>query len=224
MIYFFADNHFAMEPGKHLLGKFSPELRERIRFYQDDWTMLESGEWADSCELLILNMIAGTCNQPMPGPGAEKAVRRYCEKGGPILLLHGSSAAFWGWSWWRELPGLRWVRPNDPDQQIASTHPKAPCTIRVTKTRHPLAAKLRPFDLPEDEIYTALEETAPFMTLMDTVVNGETWPQCCETITPWHGRIVSFIPGHKPVCTENPDLVYNVETMVGYLLDGKAQS
>ena len=76
MIYFFADNHYAMEPGKHLLGKLSPELQKQIRFYQNDWTMLESGEWVDSCELLILNMIAGTCNQPLPGAGAEKAVRR----------------------------------------------------------------------------------------------------------------------------------------------------
>ena len=224
MLYFFADDHYETHAGRVIFEQLPAELRARAVFTENEWTPLESGRWADDCELLILHFIAGTCGQPMPGGGSEAALRHYLMSGGGVLLLHGSSAAFWGWSWWRELPGLRWVRPNDPDQQVASTHPKAPCTIRVTKTRHPLAAKLRPFDLPEDEIYTALEETAPFMTLMDTLVNGETWPQCCETITPWNGRIVSFIPGHKPVCTENPDLVYNVETMVGYLLDGKAQS
>lgn len=218
MIYFFADNHYQTEPGRHLLGKFSPELREKIRFYQDDWTMLESGEWTDGCELLILHMIAGTCGQPMPGPGAEKAVRRYCEKGLPILLLHGSSAAFWDWQWWREIVGLRWTRPNDPDHQEASTHPHASCSVKVTKSRHPLVKVLRNFDLPEDEIYTALEETAPIMTLMTAAVNGETWGQCCETISPWNGKIVSFIPGHRPECTGNPDLVYNVETLIRYLL------
>ena len=217
MIYFFADNHYNTEPGKHLLGKLDPGLRKMIRFYQDDWDMLESGKWVDDCELLILNMIAGTCNQPMPGPGAEQAVRRYCEKGGEILLLHGSSAAFWGWKWWREIVGLRWTRPNDPDGQVPSTHPHAPCEVVTTKSRHPLAAQLRSFSLPEDEIYTALEETAPIMTLMTAKVNGETWPQCCETISPWKGRIVSFIPGHLPVCTENPDLVYNVELLIRYL-------
>ena len=218
MIYFFSDSHYTQEPGKHIYGKLPADLRERIRFFQDDWALLESGEWEKDCELLILNMIAGTCGQPKPGPGAEQAVRRYCERGGNILLLHGSSAAFWEWKWWREIVGLRWTRPNDPDGQIASTHPHAPCTVKVTKTRHPLAAKLREIELPNDEIYTALEETAPIMTLMATTVNGETWPQCCETVSPWRGLIVSFIPGHLPVCTENPDLVYDVEVLIRYLL------
>ena len=70
----------------------------------------------------------------------------------------------------------------------------------------------------EDEIYTALEETCPIMTLMTIVVNGETWPQCCEAISPWNGKIVSLIPGHKPESTENPGLISNLEVLIDYLL------
>jgi hypothetical protein len=56
------------------------------------------------------------------------------------------------------------------------------------------------------------------MTLMSTVVNGETWPQCCEAISPWNGKIVSLIPGHKPESTENPGLISNLEVLIDYLL------
>ena len=38
----------------------------------------------------------------------------------PLLLLHGSSAAFWHWDWWRRIVGYRWVRGNDPDGIPAS--------------------------------------------------------------------------------------------------------
>ena len=183
----------------------------------DDWALLESGEWEKDCELLILNMIGDTCDQPHPGQGAEAAVKRYCERGGNILLLHGSSAAFWKWDWWREIVGLRWTRGNDPDGQVVSTHPMGACTVKVQKSRHPLAKQLKEFSLPEDEIYTALEETCPIMTLMTTVVNGETWPQCCEAISPWNGKIISLIPGHKPECTQNPGLIYNLDVLIHYL-------
>ena len=217
MIYFFSDNHYGVEPGKHQFECLPESLCKEITFFMDDWALLESGEWEKDCEPLILNMIGDTCNQPHPGQGAEAAVKRYCERGGNILLLHGSSAAFWKWDWWREIVGLRWTRGNDPDGQVASTHPIGTCTVKVQKSRHPLAKQLKEFSLPEDEIYTALEETCPIMTLMTTVVNGETWPQCCEAISPWNGKIVSLIPGHKPECTQNPGLIYNLEVLIHYL-------
>ncbi|MBQ7404472.1 MAG: ThuA domain-containing protein [Lentisphaeria bacterium] len=219
MIYFFSDNHYGADPGRHQFECLPEDLRKKTVFTLDDWSVLESGTWEKDCDLLILNMIGETCDQPHPGAGAEEAVKRYYQRGGNILLLHGSSAAFWKWDWWREIVGLRWTRGNDPDGQAVSTHPIAPCTIKVAKSRHPLVRQLREITLPEDEIYTALEETCPIMTLMSTVVNGETWPQCCEVITPCNGKIVSLIPGHKPECTRNPDLIYNLEVLIRYLLN-----
>lgn len=218
MIWFFADDHYDVSPGKHVFESLPDDLKKRISFHENDWAPLEAGEWEKNCDLLILNMIAGTCNQPMPGAGAEKAVRAYCERGGNILLLHGSSAAFWGWDWWRPIVGERWVRAGDPDGVEPSTHPHDVCTVRPAKTRHPLVGKLKEFSLPVDEIYIDLEQTSPVMILMTADVQGKTYPQACETISPWGGKILSFIPGHVPECTTNPGLVANVEAMIRYLL------
>ena len=218
MIEFFADEHFRQHPGKVLYEGLPDDLKPRTAFYENGWDVLESGLWEPDCELLILHMIAGTGNQPMPGAGAEAAVKRYCERGGNLLLLHGSSAAFWGWRWWREIVGFRWVRPGDPDNPDASCHPHHPCAVKRAKTRHALAAQLTDFELPEDEIYIHLEETAPTMTLMETTIPEGTFPQCAETVDAWGGKIVSFIPGHLPVCTENPILQRNVAVLIRYLL------
>ena len=219
MIYFFADNHFGQHCGRVLHEHLPEAWRRRIRFFEDDWGVLESGAWLADCELLALHLIGGTSGNPMPGEGAERAVRQWLGRGGDFLLLHGSSAAFWPWAWWRPLAGLRWVRPGDPDGVPASTHPHAPCRVVPSKSRHPLAARLRPIDLPEDEIYIELEQTAPVDILMTTAVAGATWPQACEATADSGSRLVSFIPGHKPVCTANPDLVANLAAMLEYLTE-----
>ena len=115
MIYFFADDHYNAHCGKNIFEHLPEQIRKKTVFAENDWTILESGKWLDDCELLILNLIGTTCNLPHPGQGAEQAVRSWCERGGNILLLHGSSAAFWQWDWWRKIVGFRWVRPGDPD-------------------------------------------------------------------------------------------------------------
>ena len=168
MIYFFADDHYDAHPGRVIFEHLPEELKSKTAFYENEWDVLEHGDWDRDCELMILNMIGATCGQPHPGAEAEKRVRRYLERGGSALLLHGSSAAFWMWDWWRPLVGERWVRPNDPDGTPASTHPKKPCFVKRSVTRHALARKLREMDLPEDEIYTNLENTCPCMRLMET--------------------------------------------------------
>ena len=221
-IYFFADDHYGRHPGKNIFERLPEDLQKRIVFVENDWTLLESGKWLDDCELLILNMIGTTCDLPHPGAGAEKAVRAWCEKGGNALLLHGSSAAFWQWDWWREIVGLRWVRPNDPDNVEKSTHPVKPYSLRINKTRHVLAEKLVPFELDTDEIYTNLEQVSPVMVLMDTFIEEGVFPQCCEAITPWGGKFVSFIPGHAPQIFENKLLISNINTIIEYLLAAKA--
>ena len=218
MIYFFSDDHFDAHPAKVLLECLPQKLQERIRFFEDDWAVLENGSWRDDCELLILNVIAGTCGQPKAGAGAEKAVRSYLESGRPMFLLHGSSAAFWHWDWWRPLAGMRWVRGGDPDGVVPSTHPHTVCSVKVNKSRHPLASKLVDFDLPYDEVYINLEQTAPVDILMSTTIAEGTFPQCCEAISPWGGRIVSLIPGHKPECVRVPGVAQNATAIINYLL------
>ena len=217
MIYFFSDNHFNTHAGKNIFQALSPDLQTRITFFEDDFSLLEEGSWEENCELLILHLIGNTCGLPHPGSGAEKAVRKYCQRGGNMLLLHGSSAAFWQWEWWRSITGLRWVRPNDPDGVEKSVHPQGACSLKVCKCRHKLASMLRPFELPEDEVYTELEQTSPALFLMTGTVAGETFPQCSESCTPWGGKVINFIPGHKEICVKNPDLTGNAEILIRYL-------
>ena len=219
MIYFFADDHYGAHPGKNIFEKLPGDLKKNITFVENDWTLLESGKWLDDCELLILNMIGATCNLPHPNENAEKAVRSYCEKGGNALLLHGSSAAFWQWDWWRRIVGLRWVRPNDPDNVVPSVHPVKPYSLRITKNSHPLSSKLVPFALEADEIYTELEQVSPVFVLMDTFIEEGVYPQCAETITPWNGKFVSFIPGHSVEAASNPALIQNITAIINYLIE-----
>ena len=186
--------------------------------------MLEDGSWEKKCTLLVLHLIGGTCSLPHPGAGAEKAVKNYCEQGGNMLLLHGSSAAFWQWQWWRSITGIRWVRPNDPDQVDRSTHPQGICSVKVCKCRHELSERLIPFELPEDEVYTSLEQTRPAMFLMEGWVNGENSPQCSESHTPWGGKVINFIPGHKEICVNTPELSANIEILLRYLLKDVPQT
>ena len=219
MIYFFADDHYGTHPGKNIFEQLPGDLKKNITFVENDWTLLESGKWLGDCELLILNMIGATCNLPHPNENAEKAVRSYCEKGGNALLLHGSSAAFWQWDWWRRIVGLRWVRPNDPDNVVPSVHPVKPYSLRITKNRHPLSSKLVPFSLEADEIYTELEQVSSVFVLMDTFIEEGVYPQCAETITPWNGKFVSFIPGHSVEAASNPALIRNVTAIINYLIE-----
>lgn len=224
MICFFADNHFNTHAGKNIFRSFPEDLKEQTIFSEDDFTLLEEGTWEENCELLVLHMIGGTCSLPFPAGKAEASVKRFCMKGGPLLLLHGSSAAFWPWEWWRKITGLRWVRPNDPDQVEKSVHPSGACSVKVCKCRHELAEKLIPFELPEDEVYTALEQTSPAMFLMEGTVNGQSFPQCTESYTPWGGKVINFIPGHKEICVKNPALLANVTTLVRYLTHRSRQA
>ena len=218
MIYFFADDHYGVHPGKNIFEHLAEDLKNRIIFIENDWSLLESGKWLEDCELLILNMIGTTCNLPHPDENAEKAVRRYCEKGGNILLLHGASAAFWQWDWWRRIVGLRWVRPNDPDNVSPSVHPVNSYSLKVVESSHILSSKLISFSLNTDEIYTELEQVSPTVVFMESVSEEGIYPQCFETVTPWNGKMLSFLPGHSVEATSNIALIENVTAAIKYLL------
>lgn len=216
MITFVADDHYGARPGAVLREALGG--RFELDFAENSLEPLTRARFADDCELLILHMIGDTCGQPLAGPETERRVRAYVEKGKPLLLLHGSSAAFWHWDWWRALAGLRWVRGDDPDGFAPSTHPVRPYRVEVAKCRHPLCRALEPFDLPEDEIYTRLEQTTPAWVLMETTTREGTFPQCWENATPWGGRVIGFLPGHRPEAVRHPALVENVARLIGDLL------
>jgi hypothetical protein len=216
MILFAADNHYGTHPGKVLHEQISDSYD--IRFFEDDWSCFEDQSLMASCDLLVLNMISGCCDIPAPGQQGIDNVRAYCEAGGSLLLLHGASAAFWQCDWWRPIVGHRWVRGNDPDGFEPSTHPRQPYTITPAKCRHSLCAQLQVVELPEDEIYTELEQTCPTMVLMTTEVNGKTYPQCYEATSPWGGRILGFLPGHDEAAVRTPALVANCRLLIDSLL------
>ena len=217
MIFFFADNHYNKFPGREIYRQLENDYK--FNFYEDDWSPMAAEDFADKCDLLVLNMIGDTCNIAHPSAAAEKQIRKYAEKGGNFLLLHGSSAAFWQWGWWREIVGFRWVRPNDPDSVPSSTHPKKPYKVEVSKCRHELCGKLRTIEFPEDEIYTELEQTCPATILMQTGIEEGTFPQAYECATPWGGRILGYLPGHEPEVTSSPEFIFNIRVLLDSLLD-----
>eukprot|EP00828_Plagiopyla_frontata_P024826 TRINITY_DN31716_c0_g1_i1.p2 TRINITY_DN31716_c0_g1~~TRINITY_DN31716_c0_g1_i1.p2 ORF type:complete len:104 (+),score=10.75 TRINITY_DN31716_c0_g1_i1:78-389(+) len=97
MILFVADDHFNSCPGKRIYEQIRDGYD--IRFYENDWSGFTDFDLSAECDLLVLNMIADTCGNELPGAEAEQPLKKYCENGGNILLLHGSSAAFWHWDW-----------------------------------------------------------------------------------------------------------------------------
>ena len=215
-ILFAADDHYDSHAGKHICGALSGDFE--IVFCENDWSAFTNLDLAETYDLVILHMIADTCGNPRPDAAVEEQIKAYCERGKDLLLLHGSSAAFWHWDWWRRIVGLRWVRGNDPDGVPPSTHPTRPYKVDVVASSHPLSSRLKPLDLPADELYINLQEVSPVTVLMETSTDEGLFPQCYECTTPWGGRIIGFIPGHCREVTTHPDLVFNVNTLIEYLL------
>lgn len=216
MILFAADNHY----GKHCGHVLYNRIREQydIDFHEDEWSCFETTDLASRYDLIILNLIGGSCDIPAPSEQGEANVKAYLEAGGNLLLLHGASAAFWSCDWWRPVVGHRWVRGDDPDGFEASTHPRRPYRLEVAKCRHPLCEQLTSIDLPEDEIYTDLEQTAPTTVLMTTTTDEGTFAQAYEALTPWGGRILAYIPGHEKEVVANEVMVRNCTVMIDDLL------
>ena len=134
------------------------------------------------------------------------------------FLLHGSSAAFWQCAWWRSIVGFRWVRKDDPDGFSPSSHPIRPYLVKVAKSRHPLCQQLQDVAQPSDEIYINLEQSCPTTTLMTTTIEEGTFPMAYETITPWGGKIVSYLPGHAPAAVRQLGNVTNCRSIIEYLI------
>ena len=217
MILYAADSHYDAHPGRNSYEEIASAYPDVV-FCEDDWGVFTRYDLAADCDLLILNMIAGSCGIPAPDEKAAASVEKYCRTGKPLLLLHGGSSAFWPYPWFREICGFRWVRPGDPDGVVASFHPVEPYSVKVNKVRHPLARKLVDMDLPKDEIYTRLEQTQMMWVLMSTTLADGTYPQCTESSTPWGNRVINFLPGHSPEVTRHPLYIRNLKRLIDDLL------
>ncbi len=220
MILFAADRHYDQHSGKCLYACLADDCD--IEFIEEDWRCFAQ-PFADRYALLILNFISGCDDVPGPGPECEAHVKAYLASGKPMLLMHSASAAFWQWDWWRALVGFRWVRDEDPDGFKPSNHPIRPYKVRVCKARHPLCRQLQNMFLPEDEIYINLEQTCPATVLMQTTTEEGSFPQCYECATPWGGKVIGFLPGHKPEVIRDPQIVGNVRVLINYLLASEEQ-
>lgn len=212
-ILFASDIHYDTHGGRALYEALGGD----IDFHEDEWSCFEE-PLVGRVDLLILSMISGACDIPPPSEAAEQNVRAYVESGGDLFLVHSGSAAFWQCDWWRALVGFRWVRGEDPDGFPHSLHPTQPYTVVVSKTRHPLAQKLQPVEIPADELYTQLEQTCPTVTLMETTVEAGTYPMCYESHTAWGGRIVGYLPGHAAEVVQFPGNVANCRAIIDYFL------
>ncbi|NQZ70611.1 MAG: ThuA domain-containing protein [Lentisphaeria bacterium] len=213
MILFAGDEHYGSHSAKNLYGEIGDDYE--MDFTENDWSVFEES-FVDKYDLLILNMISGANHIPAPIDACEAHVLEYAKSGKPMLLIHGGSAAFCQWDWWRRNVGLRWCRGEDDVE--SSQHPHHAMKVVVSKTRHPLCQKLSEMNLPEDEVYTAMEQVNPSFTLMETTIESGTWPQCIESQNEWGGRVIGFLPGHAPEATTHPDLVRNVKVLIDDLL------
>lgn len=210
-----ADDHYGQHCADHLRPAFADH---QVRFLENDLTPLGADDWVDGTDLLALHCIAGTCGNPMPGPDIEAQVRRWLKAGKPLLLLHGASAAFWHWDWWRPLVGHRWVRKNDPDGAPPSTHPVRPYRVTVQRGRHPLCERLVDLDLPADEIYIDLEQTCQTWQLMTTATDEGAYVQCHAHVTAHGGEVIGFLPGHAPAVTTDERVHRAIRTLAHHLL------
>ena len=213
MIKFCADNHY----GAHCGAILNKELQKHydIDFYEDNFSCLED---LTDCKLLILHMISGTSGNEVPGNEIAETVHNYLRKGGNILLLHGSSAAFWHWPWWRQIVGHRWVRKMDPDDIPQSTHPIKPYEVTLCHGSHPLQKKLSALSLPADEVYIDLYQESPTIDLMESIVNERRYVQCWINQTPWGGDFIGYLPGHDQAVLAKEDFISNMRTLIDYLV------
>lgn len=217
MILFLADNHFGKHPAQMIHGALTEHYGAKVAFFEDDFETFLDVE-PETVQLLILHVIGDTSGIAHAGPEVEEWMLRYFRPGKPVLLLHGSSAAFWKWSWWREMVGFRWVRGEDPDGLEASTHPVVPARIYRTKSTHPLVKRLDDFEMPEDELYINLAHAGPAWVLMEASFEGRSHPMLYEGQTTWGGQLVCWIPGHRETTLRHPVFVHNTVQILRYML------
>ena len=203
VVIFFADRHYGAAPGR-IQAKLLRLLCE-VHYIEEDYAALIAALAAHPEATLAVNAIAGTPGNPAPDAALEAPLKAHLAAGRPLWILHGGSAAFWPWAWWRQLMPLRWVRANDPDQVPASTHPVVPLHLTATPGAHESFLNLPAItDLPTDELYIKLAVQHPFETWLNITYEGVDYPQACSASSPWGGPIHCFLPGHSAEVLGHP--------------------
>ncbi|KAF0095899.1 MAG: hypothetical protein E1N59_675 [Puniceicoccaceae bacterium 5H] len=212
---FLSDHHYETFGGRILADKLGQ--RFDLTYWEDDYGPRLNEVDLNVFDLLVTCAIGDTPGAPHAPPEAEAPVRGWLAKGVPVMLIHGGSATFWQWDWWRELVALRWVRGNDPDGVAPSTHPIVPFQLERTKARHPLVDQLEPLALPQDELYIQLEETRPLQRLLETSYEGKSYPMAYVSVNQWGGPVLGYLPGHDPAVVALEQNMANVERMLAFL-------
>lgn len=218
-ILFLADNHYGTYCGRAvytaLQADYDGDLLEDD--YGDKLADLDYSAYG----MLVTWAIGDTPGAPHAPATAAAPLRAWLSQGVPMVLLHGGSASFWQWDWWRELVGYRWVRKSDADGFSPSVHPIVPYELLPVKGRHPLCPRLEAFAVPQDELYIELEETRPVQRLLEATHAGRSYAQAWATSNPWGGTVLGYLPGHDPaVAASGPNLA-NIRTLLDYALSLK---
>lgn len=201
-VIFFGDRHYDAWPCREQAAELRP-LCDLV-YIEEDYPALLRALAENPRAILAVNSIADTPGNPIPSPEVESHVKRHLEAGNDLWVLHGGSAAFWPWAWWRELMPLRWVRGNDPDRVAPSTHPIVPINLRPTDSALSAEFGLEPADLPPDELYIQLASQRPHETLLFATHEGVRFPQAYSGTTFWGGDLHGFLPGHSPAVLRHP--------------------
>ena len=202
-IILFADRHYDSYPGRAqaaLLKSFAT-----VHYIEEDYRQLSIALREHPRATLAFNSIASTPgNMEIPAE-IEAPLKAHLASAAPLWLIHGGSAAFWPWSWWRQLMPLRWVRDGDPDHAPVSSHPMASLQFVATPDALARFPGLPPLSkLPSDELYIRLVPQHPFTTWLTVTHEGVDHPQACSALSPWGGGIHSFLPGHSAEVLQHP--------------------
>ncbi len=216
----FADRHYDAFPGRTQAALLRPLCD--LTYIEEDYPALITALEARPRAIFAVNAIAGTPGNLTLPPELESPLHARLAAGAPLWVLHGGSAAFWPWVWWRRLMPLRWVRNGDPDGVPASTHPVVPLRLTPTTFARERLPGLAEVALPTDENYIKLAEHYPFETWLTTSHEGVVYPQAYSAVTPWGGALHGFIPGHTPDALAHPDYAKTFTTLATYWL--KAQT
>ncbi len=212
----FADRHYDSFPGRTQAALLRPLCE--LTYIEEDYSALIAALAAQPGAILAVNSIAATPGNLTVPSELEAPLRAHLAAKAPLWILHGGSAAFWPWAWWRQLMPLRWVRNGDPDNAPVSTHPVVPLLLTPTAFARAQLPALTEVQLPVDENYIQLAEQQPFDTWLTTTFDGVVYPQAYSATTPWGGALHGFIPGHKPESLAHPDYAKTFTTLATHWL------
>ena len=147
----------------------------------------------EQADLLVVNAGHGEYLESSDGPEQEwleafDAIRRYRERGGPILALHAASNSLDGLDEWPRWLGGRWNRTT-------SMHPPIGwATVHVADSGHPITEGLTDFTL-YDERYSFLDVHEGSEVLLEHHLDGRDHP-LVWAVKDDNGRTVYDALGH----------------------------